>query len=103
MIFWPYFKTFGIPEIIWWIELEGLVVAVEHQRKGVGSALVKEFIKELDIDYSPCYLLASPQGKGLYEVLGWEVLGENRRDLTKFGWRKENVSWFMKREGRIRL
>jgi predicted N-acetyltransferase YhbS len=81
------------------LDLEALAVAKKHQRKGIGAALMKEFVKELDKTRSPCYLRSSVMGKSLYERFGWKVVGVFNPDLKEFGWEREYMSWLMRREG----
>jgi len=82
------------------VEVESLAITPEHQRKGLGTALLKEFTKKLDEQRAGCFLRASSVGKGLYEKFGWRVLGEHRPDLSEWGYSKEYVSYYMRRDGK---
>jgi len=54
------------------------VVAVDpgHQRKGIGKALMLWGIGEAAKDNRDVWLIATPAGRGLYDSLGFETLGE---------------------------
>jgi len=79
-------------------ELETLAVSPTQQRRGIGSLLLKDFLKVTDDDHVGSYITSSVAGKPVYERLGWKVRGEFHFDLSEFG-RKENyVSYSMKRD-----
>ena len=79
-------------------EVESLAVAPEHQRKGLGTALLREFTKVLDEKKMGCYLRSSSMGKGLYERFGWRVLGVHKPDLKRWGYDKEYTGYYMRRD-----
>lgn len=81
-------------------EIESLAIAPDHQRKGLGTALLEEFTKVLDERKVGCYLRGSSMGRGLYERFGWRVLAIHRPDLKKWGYGEEYVSYHMRRDAK---
>jgi len=74
-------------------------VSPAHQRQGIGAALIKQFLQ--DLDEEECWVISSAEGKGLYEKLGWKLVCENKVDLKDFGWgEKPFVSYSLRREGK---
>lgn len=78
--------------------LRSLAVSPEHQRKGIGAALMKYFMGVLDEEKVGCFLRASAMGKPLYSKLGFQVVLEFDADLSRFGWEKQHYSWYMARD-----
>jgi predicted N-acetyltransferase YhbS len=62
-----------------------LTVVPEVQRKGVGSALLREGLKEVDRRGLPAFIEASPAGLGLYKKFGWEEMVESTVNLRDYG------------------
>jgi len=79
-------------------ELESLAVKPEHQKKGIGAALMKVFVDMLEKEKSGCYLRSTVVGKPLYVKLGWKVLSEYNQDLSEWGYAGDHWSWYMRRE-----
>lgn len=68
------FSKFHPTEPHWYLPLMG--VEPSHQRKGVGSALLKHALSVCDRDHKIAYLEASSrENLGLYERHGFETLG----------------------------
>jgi len=80
------------------VELEGFAVHPNWQRKGVGSMLVKKFLKSVDADYAKCYVHSSRNGKPLYEKFGFKMMGVVTIDLKELGDYEPYTTWDMKRE-----
>jgi len=78
--------------------LEALAVSPTQQRRGIGSLLLKNFIKSLDGDHAACYIRSSNTAKPLYEKFGWKTKGEIRADLSEFGVKEDYVTYSMKRD-----
>jgi ribosomal protein S18 acetylase RimI-like enzyme len=62
-----------------------LVIAPEVQRRGVGSALLREGLKEVDRRGWPAFIEASPYGLGLYKKFGWVETVKTTVNLKDFG------------------
>jgi GNAT superfamily N-acetyltransferase len=62
-----------------------LTVVPEAQRKGVGSALLREGLKEVDRRGLLAFIEASPAGLGLYKKFGWEEMVESTVNLRDYG------------------
>ena len=62
-----------------------LTVSPEAQRRGVGTALLREGLKEADRRGLPAFIEASPSGLGLYKKFGWEEKVTNVVNLKDFG------------------
>jgi GNAT superfamily N-acetyltransferase len=70
-----------------------LDVALGYQRKGVGAALLKVVVSEVDKRGGEMYVASSPAGKGLYAKFGWKGFGEFRVDWNQFGVEKPDIIW----------
>lgn len=81
------------------VELESLSVSVNHQRMGIGSKLMEEWLKTVDVDGRAVYILASVKGKGMYEKHGAKEVGFLETDLSEFGVEKPYQNFNMVREG----
>ncbi|EEU45810.1 uncharacterized protein NECHADRAFT_78691 [Fusarium vanettenii 77-13-4] len=57
--------------------LSTIATAKEAQRRGVGSALMQFGVDKADEEGWMAYLNSSPEGKGLYEKFGFEVVDES--------------------------
>lgn len=55
------------------------------QRRGVGSALLREGLKEADRRRLPAFIEASPAGLGLYRKFGWEEKLKTTVNLEDYG------------------
>ncbi|KAH0499514.1 hypothetical protein TgHK011_006706 [Trichoderma gracile] len=64
---------------VWHLDFIG--VDPEHQRKGIGKALLSWGMEEATRAGRACYLMATPQGRPLYEAAGFEIV----RRLDMFG------------------
>jgi GNAT superfamily N-acetyltransferase len=73
-------------------------VSPNHQRKGIGAALMKRFTEVLDEKKAGCFLRASAMGRPLYEKFGWSMLGAFPVDLSQWGREELFTTWFMRRE-----
>jgi len=59
-------------------------VAPEHQRRGVGSMLLRWGCEMADRDKLSCFVMASPDGLLFYRKFGFEVIGEVRTEHGTF-------------------
>lgn len=55
------------------LDLQGLSVCPEYQRKGVGSALLRHMLQRVDQDGLPAYMEATADGAKLYPHFGFET------------------------------
>lgn len=62
-----------------------LVIMPEAQHRGVGSALLREGLKEVDRKGWPAFIEASPKGLGLYKKFGWEEKVKTTVNPKDFG------------------
>ncbi|KAL9597193.1 MAG: hypothetical protein Q9179_004345 [Wetmoreana sp. 5 TL-2023] len=62
-----------------------LIVDPAHQRKGLGSLLLREGLAAADHDNARCYIEASTKGLGLYKKLGWKECDEIIIDMRQYG------------------
>jgi GNAT superfamily N-acetyltransferase len=62
-----------------------LTVMPEFQRRGVGSALLREGLREADRRGWPAFIEASPAGLGLYKKFGWEEMVKTTINLKDYG------------------
>ena len=62
-----------------------LVVVPEAQRKGIGTALLREGLKTVDKKGYRTWIDASPFGLGLYKRFGWKEVHSLTTDLKKHG------------------
>lgn len=82
------------------LELETLSISVNHQRMGVGSKLMDEWLKTVDADGRAMYILSSKKGKGLYEKLGAKQVDVLEIGLKDFGVEEPYRLFNMVREGK---
>lgn len=61
----------------------------DHHRRGVGALHMKWGNQHADAKGLPCYLEASPKGKGLYEKSGYEVVSGFPFDARDWGHKDE--------------
>lgn len=66
-----------------WYPLDLDMIGVDplHQRRGIGKALLTWGMRQATKAGRDCYLMATPQGRPLYEAFGWEIV----RPLNMFG------------------
>ncbi|KAM0451841.1 hypothetical protein ACHAO4_005798 [Trichoderma viride] len=64
---------------VWHLDMIG--VDPLHQRRGIGKALLTWGMRQATKAGRDCYLMATPQGRPLYEAFGWEIV----RPLNMFG------------------
>jgi GNAT superfamily N-acetyltransferase len=62
-----------------------LTVMPDVQRRGIGSVLLREGLKEVDRRGLPAFIEASPMGLGLYKKFGWEEMLKTTVNLKDFG------------------
>lgn len=56
-----------------------------YQKQGVGLALFKVCIAELDPIHLDCGVCSSVAGRHLYEKAEWKAVGEKTTDFSEFG------------------
>ncbi|KAL7895096.1 acyl-CoA N-acyltransferase [Trichoderma sp. SZMC 28014] len=73
--------SFGDRELkdVWHLDMIG--VDPLHQRRGIGKTLLTWGMRQATKAGRDCYLMATPQGRPLYEAFGWEIV----RPLNMFG------------------
>jgi GNAT superfamily N-acetyltransferase len=76
-----YFRELNQP----FVYMAILTVVPEVQRRGVGSALLREGLKEVDRRGLPAFIEASPAGLGLYKKFGWEEMLKTTVNLKDHG------------------
>jgi len=83
-------------------ELESLSLSNSHQRLGIGTLMINQWFKDIQIDakHAPAFVVSSANGKGLYEKFGWKVVKTIAVPLKDFGWEEPYVNWCMVREAR---
>ena len=57
------------------LDLDSIATLPSHGGHGVAKALMLQLLSEADHHQLPCYLSASPTGRGLYRKLGFKELG----------------------------
>jgi ribosomal protein S18 acetylase RimI-like enzyme len=57
-------------------DLMVLAVDPNHQRRGIGRKLVRWGLEQAAAEDQKVFLIATPEGKPLYESLGFRVLGD---------------------------
>jgi ribosomal protein S18 acetylase RimI-like enzyme len=62
-----------------------LIVDPAAQRRGVGSALLRQGLSAIDERGEECFVDASPAGLGLYQKFGWKEVTQVTLDLTRYG------------------
>jgi GNAT superfamily N-acetyltransferase len=62
-----------------------LTILPEAQRRGIGSALLREGLKEVDRRGLPAFIEATPAGLGLYKKFGWEEMVKSKVKLKDYG------------------
>ena len=80
-----------------YMTLRLLATHANHQRRGVGSLLVKHGLERADRLGLPVYLDSTASGKPLYERLGFEVTGEFPLNCLDYGGRSDGRHWCMLR------
>lgn len=80
-----------------YLVLQALVTSPVHQRKGVGSLLIRWAVERADAQGIRSWVHASPASCALYERNGFKVIGKN--DYNLGGWvsgtRKGDDEWGM--------
>lgn len=80
-----------------YVTLSLLAVHPEHQRRGVGSLLLRHGLEKFDPLGLPTYLDCGRYGKALYERYGFEVVKDFPFDGREHGGRSEGKHWCMLR------
>lgn len=62
-----------------------LVVSPEHQRRGLGTMLIEEGLRNADKDSARAYVEASAKGLQLYKRHGWRKIDFIEIDMTAHG------------------
>ncbi|KAL8920506.1 MAG: hypothetical protein Q9208_006256 [Pyrenodesmia sp. 3 TL-2023] len=62
-----------------------LIVLPPHQRKGLGTMLIREGLAAADRDNARTYIEASPMGLGLYRKFGWKEIDDIVIDMRPHG------------------
>lgn len=80
-------------------EIQSLNITPAYQRQGIGSALVKKFLE--DLDGEECCVFASDAGRDLYEKFGFKVVQRGDVPLQDYLEGSEPfVNYALKKEGR---
>ncbi|KAL7946731.1 acyl-CoA N-acyltransferase [Trichoderma barbatum] len=76
-----YKASFGDRELkdVWHLDMIG--VDPHHQRRGIGRSLLTWGVEQATREGRDCYLMATPQGRPLYESFGFDIV----RPLDMFG------------------
>ena len=81
--------------------LSGLMVAVEHQRRGVGAMLVTWGFEQAEAEGVPCCVQSSQVGVGFYERAGFKAFEVLRFDgadvrIARMVWEPKGMEgkWF---------
>ena len=74
-----------------YVSMMTLVVEPGWERRGVGRKILEWGLREADEMKLPCFISASPKGKGLYERLGWVEVGRVSIDEGDFGGERGRV------------
>ena len=69
------------------------MVHPEYQRKGVGTAILRYGLRDLDMCHQTVDVNANYLARHLYARFGWRSLGETEADLSE--WCGENVGFGM--------
>ncbi len=81
-------------------ELRYLAVHPEHQRQGVGHALVKAVLDTADELGIDVYIMAYEAGRSVYESLGFREIERHVEDLVNYGGEGDYTAYFMLYEAR---
>ncbi|KAL9040628.1 MAG: hypothetical protein Q9214_004410 [Letrouitia sp. 1 TL-2023] len=65
--------------------LRVIITHPDHQRRGLGSMLLRDGLAKVDAAKGRVYLEASSAGQGLYLKHGWEVKDQLEFDLKSYG------------------
>ena len=68
----------------WW-ELDMLITALEYQRQGLGSRLMRAGIAQMEEKGLPSVIIATEAGNALYMKYGYQVVGRWSVNLREFG------------------
>lgn len=79
-------------------DLDSMCVHPDYQRRGLARLLLEPILKEADKQGKKVNLLASDQGRIVYEKLGFNVLEEKVWDFTEYGATGTRRSTAMSRE-----
>ena len=70
-----------IPGFLAW---GSLVVHPEYQRKGVGTAMIRFGLQDLEMCHQTVDVNAMLLAQGLYSRFGWKLLGKTEADLSEW-------------------
>lgn len=73
------------------IYLAMIIVDPQHQRRGIGTALLRHGLAEADRRGYPAFLEASPAGVGLYSKLGWKAKLQTDVNLKDYGGAEDHI------------
>ena len=77
-----------------------LTINPEAQRRGVGSKLLRQGLKEVDERGLEAWIESTPEGLGLYKRFGWEEVGSVTTDLRPYGGKDtETTYWLVRKPG----
>ncbi len=76
-----------LSHIRYWYDTErkGISVHPDYQRRGLGSLLSQHCIDIVDKVGGTTYVVARPIAKLMFEKQGFELLGTEHIDMTKYG------------------
>ncbi|KPM36784.1 hypothetical protein AK830_g9782 [Neonectria ditissima] len=80
----------------WYLELIG--VRAEWMGKGAASEMMRWGVERADADGLPCFLEATPNGRGMYEKYGFRVVGQQEFESPA----GRVVDFYMLREAKVR-
>ena len=78
-----------------------LAVHPNHQRRAIGSLLLRQGLERADRSGLPVYLDSAVMGKPLYERHGFKVTSEMPLDCLEYGGRSDGKHWCMLRPAQI--
>ena len=82
-------------------ELRILAIHPDHQKRGIGSALLRDGLERVIRDQNslPVFVISARQGKRLYESFGFHVVQELPLDARDYGGWSQSKHWCMIRPG----
>jgi GNAT superfamily N-acetyltransferase len=92
-----YFSEAEVVDGMPYMSLRLLATDPRHQRRGVGSTLLRHGLERADRLSLPTYLDSGISGRPLYEKFGFEVKRDFPLDCTEYGGRSGGTHWCMLR------